>query len=319
MTLSDKTYTPPKVIGYGTADVKDGVMDDAYLASDVITVDALCLIDEEEYVDPVLMNVLAKAQCRLLWDEENLYVYFEVKDPTPSSFISEGYNNNDCFVMWVDFNHGGPILDYRSGKQEVDVPRAFMFEVSIVDSMNNRIFGTQLADGDMRGVWGDMVKTKMITYFNKNFEGGYAGEMIIPWAEGLTPEVGHIMGVMAGVKDDINDDDSCDYYLYSYEHDLDTYGSDYKYTNGWEHAILSDVTYVAPVDPDEPTETPDEPTETPDEPTETPDEPTETPDEPTETPDEPTEQPPAQTLDAGIVVAVSVMAIAAGVVLTKKK
>ncbi|MBQ3064635.1 MAG: hypothetical protein IJC98_00190, partial [Clostridia bacterium] len=52
LTLSDKTYTPPKVIGYGTADVKDGVMDDAYLASDVITVDALCLIDEEEYVDP---------------------------------------------------------------------------------------------------------------------------------------------------------------------------------------------------------------------------------------------------------------------------
>ena len=170
-----------------------------------------------------------------------------------------------------------------------------------------------------------------VVKFDKNYvgetAGSIAGEFRIPWADNMDPEVGHVLGFLAAVLDDINNDDGIEYATFYGEHrDMDLEPARKK-TGPWDKMILTDVTYVAPEEPtetpDEPTETPEEPTETPDEPTETPDEPAETPDEPTETPDEPAEtpneEPPAKTLDAGLVVAVSVMAIAAGVVLTKKK
>jgi len=284
LTLSDKTYTPPKTVSYGTP-VFDGIMDDMYLASDELLADDRVTLADDLNVDadPALAQFIATASFRFMWDDEYLYCYFETEDITPSGTYSDWFEGADAVRIYVDY-----YPDEEDGFDFRDDPHGFNAFITPKSTavMNNQVTGKQLTS-DGAGAWLENMAGWAVK-FDKNYvgptEGSIAGEFRIAWDESMEPTAGHVLDVLCAALDDVDGEDGIEYYNWygdTTEVDLETAR---KYCGPWNSMVLSDVTYVAP-----------------------------------ETLDEPTEQPPAQTLDAGIVVAVSVMAIAAGVVLTKKK
>jgi hypothetical protein len=124
------------------------------------------------------------AQWRALWDNTNLYILVEVKDPSPSNDSSPNWWDDAASEIYIDGDNSKKIS---------------------YDGVNDMQFGfgynyTFVGTGDSypNGITGITFATQVLT-------GGYNQEISIPWTIiGVTPAVNNLMGFDASVDIDEN-------------------------------------------------------------------------------------------------------------------
>ena len=149
---------------------------------------------------------------------------------------------------------------------------------------NFEVTGDNWAGGGMHL---DVVKEKGKAHFEIT-DKGYNCEMVIPWGDEFKPAVGAQVGFTIAICDDADNTPGREYQVFP-DDDL---SNAWQETTNYATLTLTDKTYVAPVEEAPAEETPAE--------------------DGAEAPVAPT------TADAGIVAAAALMAVAAGVVLSKK-
>jgi len=233
--------------------------------------------------DAALAGMTATGEFRVVWDDEYLYVYAEVADTNLCEFPGDTVWQTDSFEVYFDLLNtaDGSSIDYDD--PSVNYVHAGQFTAAWAhrDYESGENISRQGA-----GVWYDSVDYTAIFDLDYDATKGYALEYQIPYTEGFTPEENMVIGVHGTINDEMDGDAVRDVVIRSQMYD----GIELTHylLTGWDNLTLAGA-------------------------------PAETPDEPTETPADKPEQKPTQTSDAGIVVAASVMAVAAGVILSKKR
>lgn len=159
------TAKPFAVIQKGTALV-DGEMDAVFNAADVIS---LSVVSAESGTPET------KADARVLWDENALYVYMEVKDPNPDATGAE-VHEKDSVEVFVDENH-----DRKEGYGDDDKQYR-------VNYLNECSFN------------GPNCKKDYIESFVKETEDGYIVEAAIAFTQ-IKPSAGTLIGFELQVND----------------------------------------------------------------------------------------------------------------------
>ena len=267
----------------------DGKMDDCYLASSKI--------DIKYELSTGAESGFATGEAYTCWDANYLYIYAFVTDPVLSPVQNETVSavyQTDSLEVYIDLNHDESLTiadeencgQYTAGYLYID--DSFTVQGALDETTGAGWAGTGLHTAN------NMDKAKAV--YDVSNTAGYACEYAIPWGPAFKPTTNAVIGFMIEINDDADGDSVRDYQVFADSNEVLV--NAWQYTEGYCDLVLSDAVYVAPVE-----EAPAD----------------------AEAPadgaaaaavDAPAAAP--KTADAGIVVAAAVMAIAAGVVLSKK-
>jgi len=256
----------------------DGKKDDCYAGTAI----ACNVWDPEE---AHLQDQGANGVIYVAWDENYLYAYCEVTDPTNFDMPSNEIWETDSMELYFDLGNIDTVVDFCDDEPDDHDPYWLASQFTAGYAYRDYETGENLARQG-GGLWYDSVDYEACFDVDFDPEVGYAVEFKIPLPNDEKNEEGEIIGFHAAINDEIDGDGERDCGPRTAQRD--GIGMSWTQTEGWDNLTLA----AAPAT---------------------------TLDEPTETPADKPEQKPTQTSDAGIVVAASVMAVAAGVILSKKR
>lgn len=199
--------------------VIDGKPDDAYKAAQEIPVNLKTSGDGLTY-----------GTASVLWDKENIYVYFNVTDPV----LSEEASTGAFYVMdSVDFGLDlsgtpGNIKEINAGHYTAAAP--------VEDDM---IFSWR---GGGKHFMSNAVNAAYASVLTEN---GYAVEMMIPWGEDYKPEADAVIGAVFHINSDEDGKSGCEGNYFSGE------GQQYlwKTTENYDSLTLTSKKYERKVVP----------------------------------------------------------------------
>ena len=186
---------------YKGTPVVDGELDDIWKTASVYTVDKTPVIRDES-LDPDIdwnpRNV--KGTFRLLWDENNLYVYAEINDP----YVKDAMDRFNLFISPT--NNKKVYQTSKPGQYDENAPVAYVASDLFIKLERNRISASG-PDGKYipKGCYDkvkDGIKQKRKIKVGTNQ--GWAVEACIPWA----PTVKMKQGMTIGFDCEIDDQDT---------------------------------------------------------------------------------------------------------------
>lgn len=227
-------------------------------------------------------DVYATGTAYTVWDEKALYVYIDVVDPVISSEQGEACWQSDSVEVYVDYlnEEGNATTDVEAG--QFTAGYLYVDNNLEVTGDNWAGYGYLLEDVKAAGARAHFEITKE----------GYICEMMLPWV-GFKAEAGAKLGFTIGINDDADNAAGRENQIFP-DDDL---SNAWQSTDNYATLTLTATEYVAPVEEEPVVDTPaaEEGAEV--------------------VAPAPTSP---KTADAGIVAAAAIMAIAAGVVLSKK-
>lgn len=152
----------------------DGKMDDAYKAAPEIAINVMTSGDGK-----------TSGTARVLWDSNNIYVFFDITDPVFSTEESANYYESDSVEFFLN------LTDKKD-----DVTKINAGQYTAEGPIEGAKFGWQ-----GRGMHWDANKDKA-TYKSVKTDKGYAVEMQIPFGADYTPKAGAQIGVAFHINSD---------------------------------------------------------------------------------------------------------------------
>ncbi len=166
---------PARVVRTASAPVIDGRMDAAWDAAVAYG------LTRTIYVNPGPQEELA-ANCRLLWDNEKLYVLIDVTDSTPVHDQNQIWQFSDGIELYIDATDRKP-----SSYGDTEYQFGFVWDGDPEKVRMEQGYGRQVHNGALA-----------IETTNK----GYRVEASFPWSElGTTPAIGTLIGFEVQVND----------------------------------------------------------------------------------------------------------------------
>ena len=152
----------------------DGKMDDAYKAAPEIAINVKTSGDGK-----------TSGTARVLWDSNNIYVFFDVTDPVLSDKAADTYWQSDSVEFFINLtDKKDDVTKINAGQYtaQADIPGA-------------------KGDWQGRGMHQEANKAKA-TYKSVKTDKGYAVEMQIPWGSDYTPKADAKIGVAFHINSD---------------------------------------------------------------------------------------------------------------------
>ncbi|MBQ8510378.1 MAG: hypothetical protein IJ493_10785 [Clostridia bacterium] len=207
----------------------DGKMDDAYKAAEAISIS----------------NNLKSAgdgktsgTARVLWDDKNIYVFFDITDPILSDKAAATYWQADSVEFFLDLAAApGDITTINAGQYTAQGP----------------VPGAEFGWNGRGQHWDTGSKTA--TYKSVVTDKGYAVEMVIPWGSNYTPKADAVIGVAFHINSDEDGKSGTREGEY-FAGDAAAQEKAWSSTEAYDKLTLTSERYVAPVEQEE-TKTPD--------------------------------------------------------------
>ena len=152
----------------------DGKMDDAYKAAPEIAINVKTSGDGK-----------TSGTARVLWDSNNLYVFFDITDPVLSTEVSKNMYESDSVEFFINLaGSNGKVAEINAGQYTAQAPiEGATFEWAGLGKH-------QTANKDKA------------TYKSVKTDKGYAVEMSIPFGSDYTPKAGAQIGVAFHINSD---------------------------------------------------------------------------------------------------------------------
>ena len=152
----------------------DGKMDDAYKAAPEIAINVKTSGDGK-----------TSGTARVLWDSNNIYVFFDITDPVLSTETSKNYYESDSVEFFINLtDKKDDVTKINAAQYTAEGP---------IDGADYQWQG--------RGMHWDANKDKA-TYKSVKTDKGYAVEMSIPFGSDYTPKAGAQIGVAFHINSD---------------------------------------------------------------------------------------------------------------------
>lgn len=178
--------------------VIDGIMDDVWNTTPALRVDRTPIVLDTEHFEPGTdfnpRNVTGTV--RVLWDEDNLYIYAEINDPKVK-------DADDRFNVFVSpRNHRTKYTGKIPGQHDPNAPEAYQSEDIFIKFERNKIFptGPDTADYIPDGCYAE-IKSGIKQKIKDNGVDGWVVEGCIPWAPTFTPTEGMTIGFDCQIDD----------------------------------------------------------------------------------------------------------------------
>ena len=152
----------------------DGKMDDAYKAAPEIAINVKTSGDGK-----------TSGTARVLWDSNNIYVFFDVTDPVLSTEVSKNMYESDSVEFFINLaGSNGKVADINAGQYTAQAP-------------------IEGATFEWAGLGKHQTANKAkATYKSVKTDKGYAVEMQIPWGSDYTPKADAKIGVAFHINSD---------------------------------------------------------------------------------------------------------------------
>ena len=182
----------------------DGVMDDAYLAAEEINIDVVTSGDGK-----------TTGTARVLWDADNIYVFFDITDPV----LSEAYTATDCYQTdSVEF-----FLDLSGTPGDITTINAGQYTAPAA-------IPNASTDWAGRGMHWDNNKADA-TFKSVITDAGYTVEMQIPWGSDYTLKADAVVPVAFHINSDEDGKDGREGEVFAGENQTNAWSESSSYDN----------------------------------------------------------------------------------------
>ena len=198
----------------------DGKMDDAYKAAEAISIDVVTSGDK---------STTGTAYC--LWDANNIYVLFDITDPSPSTQANtkEGYlYYTDSVEFFMDL----------TGKGNADITKVNAGQYTGAADIPGAKFDLW---GGRGGHW--TANAKNAKYISAKTDKGYICEMQIPWGADYTPKANAEILAAFHINSDEDGKDGREGEIFGNEGQSTAWQASTVY----DKLVLTDAVYTPPV------------------------------------------------------------------------
>ncbi|MCI8387609.1 MAG: hypothetical protein HFE63_03995 [Clostridiales bacterium] len=192
----------------------DGIMDDLYTAAEEVKINVATSGDGK-----------TSGTARVLWDSDNIYVFFDIVDPVLSTAARDNYYESDSVEFFIDLSGTpGDITTINAGQWTAQAP----------------IPGAK-GDWQGRGIHRD-TNVDNASYKAVKTDNGYAIEMQIPFGADYTPKADAVITAAFHINSDETGADGRDGEYFANEGQ----GNAWSTSEAYDNLVLTSKKYEAP-------------------------------------------------------------------------